>query len=709
MKKLVLSFALIVIALSNTFALSGGPDLFGYTWKDSNEPGGPVYSWVDIVISGKTIVGLADDNFRGPFTISHSGPSYFRFYWLQMDEFWVGSNGYISFGNILLASPFPGIPDSTDTRHNFISGLLGDLTFQGVGNPGQCYYEDNADSLIVSYLNVPFYSANYPYWSGSNTFQIILNKLDFSITVNFKSQSGTSTDGDVRTGIENLTGVIGLQPFAYSYPVANYSIRYYYPTNPTYFVTDGSAEWNSWDGSGGLFIPYPGAMDLKSKVANSGNLKIPPTYTSTAKVKNFTGSTLLTDAVGITDTLFVFGDSIIDYIPDFIPPSTGIYSFISTISGISSDNIQSNDSVIQEVVAIDTSLYTLLLNYSDNVPDYPGLSWVDGTGGIGVYFVPPYYPCLITATNFFIESNASGATFIGKIYDDDGYNHGPGTLLDSVMYTNPVFVGGYNTIIPINDVVVYDSGVYIAWEMYGLNITLARDLTPPISRRTFEYVGGAWSEYRDNQSEDFLITCMIQKHQIEDVGTTRINTPISDTISNPATVSVWVKNFGAMVENNFIVKYKAWTHSVVSENYTGPALNPGDSALFTFATTLFDTANVYGSICVWTTKSNDYDPHNDTTCSQLQVIHGLSIPEVEKTSGISVYPNPTNNTACIYFDNPVHKLYQLRVYDAYGKLAYAKNDISGEKVFLTREMLAPGMYIIELFGEHILHARLIMQ
>ncbi len=639
---------------------------------------------------------MGDDNTRGPFNITTTGNDYFTFYWYQVDKFWIGSNGYISFGNINLSSAFPTIPDSTDQKHNFITGLLADLTFSNPGNPAECYYKVNADSIIVSYINVPFYSDVYPYWAGSNTFQIILNKNDKSITVNFASQSGSTLTADVRTGIENITGNIGLQPFAYTYPTAGYSIRYEYPANPTYFVADGAALWNTHSGSKGMFLPYPGSFNLKAKIGNTGNLKIKPPYKAYGRIKNQTGTYLINSVVNFTDTLFVGQDTTFYYPSTFTLPYTGRFTYITRLKDVSGDAIAANDSVMQELVVVDTTTNTMNLNFTDNSANYPGISWIDGTGGLGMYFVPPRYPVKIVSTQFYIESNPSGAKFIAKILDDNGPNGSPGTMLDSV-FVNNVFVGGYNNVAPSKNIVIYSGGVYVGWEMFGKEIALGKDTDPPISYQSYEFINNIWCEYRTSQSEDFLIGLTVQKHHIEDIGVPSIISPShNSTIYSPTNVKLWIKNYGQQSENNFTVSYNMWGSNTVTENYTGPAIPYGDSVQFTFNTPLFASSGVSGILKAWTTKANDYDVHNDTAYINLNINTGIEKYELQQ---IQVFPNPVTSIATIVFPNPDNDLYNFNVFDLTGRIVQTKNNIRGTKVYFDKTDLPAGIYLIELTGK----------
>jgi hypothetical protein len=104
--------AVMIVALSFTQAQVYNnflSDTFGYSFLDSDTiaTGAPTFNWVSIYNRGTRIIGLADDNVKGPAPIGFS----FRYYWGMKSNLYIGSNGYISFDDdFLSAQPFQTLP-----------------------------------------------------------------------------------------------------------------------------------------------------------------------------------------------------------------------------------------------------------------------------------------------------------------------------------------------------------------------------------------------------------------------------------------------------------------------------------------------------------------------------------------------------------------------------------------------------------------------
>ncbi|MDP4749442.1 MAG: hypothetical protein NWS18_02150, partial [Schleiferiaceae bacterium] len=262
--------ATLLSALTAAAQTSGGPDAYGYTWKTSAHPTAPpAYQWVDISTRGTEVDGLADDNIKGPFTL----PSGFQFYWYPITQFYIGSNGYINFTGANLAAPFPASVPLASGGNNWIAGHMADLNFDGANNPATCYYLANADSLIVSFINVPYWNVTAGY-TGNNTFQIIYLRASKHIHINFQSMNAgiTPLPVDCVTGIENSTGALGLASHLDAVPANQSAVRFYYPGNVTYAVTDAGINWNNNPRDRGYFVPVgPTGHPIKTNIKNFGN------------------------------------------------------------------------------------------------------------------------------------------------------------------------------------------------------------------------------------------------------------------------------------------------------------------------------------------------------------------------------------------------------------------------------------------------------
>ncbi|MBZ0090398.1 MAG: DUF11 domain-containing protein, partial [Thermoanaerobaculia bacterium] len=148
---------------------AGGPDGFGYVYQDSNEPGGPAYSFQDISATG-TPLGLGDDD-EGNVTLPFSFP----FYGVGYTTVRVGNNGGLlmaSTGDVFAGNTCP-MPDSgtaplISVFFDDIDSETGNVYHQSFGScpataggSGACW--------IVQWHQRPHYSN-----TGQGTFQAVL-------------------------------------------------------------------------------------------------------------------------------------------------------------------------------------------------------------------------------------------------------------------------------------------------------------------------------------------------------------------------------------------------------------------------------------------------------------------------------------------------------------------------------------------------------
>ncbi|UCE67206.1 MAG: immune inhibitor A [Candidatus Zixiibacteriota bacterium] len=175
----------------------GGPDLFGHTWIDSDEPGGPSITWVDISSVGTEIFPQEDNYVNVPIGFS------FPFYDNNYSDVFVCSNGLLTFGSGSTVYSNDPIPD-TDQPNNYIAPWWDDLSPQN--GHVYYYYDVSSDRFIVSYEDVP----NWNY-GGNLNFQAILYP-DGDIDFNYAAMNPGNDQLNLSTiGIENINASDGLQ------------------------------------------------------------------------------------------------------------------------------------------------------------------------------------------------------------------------------------------------------------------------------------------------------------------------------------------------------------------------------------------------------------------------------------------------------------------------------------------------------------------
>ena len=479
----------------------GGPDAYGYKYLDSDTtcPGAPVYNWVSIKGVGTKITTLGDDNNAGPFPVGFQFP----YYWYRVNSVIVGSNGYITFGDKSAnAMGFRPVP-STSKPNNQLAPFLCDLDCSAAGSPhgSVWYWSNNSDSFIVEYDSIAFWSTG-----GNNTFQIILTKADSSITFQYKEQSGAPnlgwTDTCNQTGIENVSGAIGLNYLTGTTPAGNVihpdlAVRFFPPESTSLQVHDVGVRNAMNDRSGGMFAINTRPLSFWAVVKNYGN-QAEAEYQTYFKVTRTNGTPLFSDSMwasasnpGETESLALAST--------WSPVTNGTY-IINVFTKMAGDMLAANDTA-----TIELRVVTLpgVLTF-DGTPNN-GVSWGD-RGGLGSRFVPPVYPCSVSAIGQYMNATSGTHDVLLAIYDDDGPGEGPGTILfgDTVTATA---TAGWDTVDLPTPVVITDGAFFVGG--IGDSISFGVDGSLPVSYQEWECVGDVWSPGRFAGAHDACVNATI--------------------------------------------------------------------------------------------------------------------------------------------------------------------------------------------------------
>ena len=252
---------------------AGGPDVFGYTYQDSDEPGGPTYAWVDISAIGTQLTLQGDDANAGPFPIGFSFP----FYGNTFSTFRASTNGWLSFTSSLTALTNTALPNTgSSVPENLLAAFWDDLNF---GTVRRAYYHNDGTRLIVQYQAVPRFSSGGPY-----TFQVILYPTG-EIVYQYQSMLGTRLN-EATIGIQNQAKNDGLQVvFNANYVKNSLAIRFRPPARfltvnpPSGTVTPGNfVDLSVGFNAAGLFGgTYNGQVHVAGNDPVRPNVNVPAT------------------------------------------------------------------------------------------------------------------------------------------------------------------------------------------------------------------------------------------------------------------------------------------------------------------------------------------------------------------------------------------------------------------------------------------------
>jgi hypothetical protein len=198
----------------------GGPDVFGYTYADSDEPDGPAFDWVDVTAVGTQVNMTGDDANTGPLPIGFDFP----FYGNTFNSFRICTNGWVSFTSTRTTYTNTALPNTGSTvPENLLAVFWDDLTFE---TSKRAYYHYDGTKLVIQYQDVRRIGESST--TNPNRFEIVLYPNGTIVYQYLSMRAATKTSATI--GIQDATRTDGLQVvYNAAYVKDNLAIRFQPP------------------------------------------------------------------------------------------------------------------------------------------------------------------------------------------------------------------------------------------------------------------------------------------------------------------------------------------------------------------------------------------------------------------------------------------------------------------------------------------------
>jgi hypothetical protein len=476
----------LAILSSPSIADEGGPDAYGYSWLDNDGGGGPGYNWIDITDFGIQVDGLVDDNNVGPIPLDFEFP----YYWYMVDHLWIESNGGISFtSSTWFVHPFSSIPSST-SPNDLVAILGGDLD---ITRGGSCYYYTNSvDTFIVSWLALPQFSPDYSLDDSVHTFQLILSKVDSSLTFQYGENHGDFDEFvEVQDliGIENANGQIGLEYLEDNLPSnrmwhQGLIIKFHPVPNPDLSIHDVGIKDGMLDGSGALFWRLNSPVYPQTLLRNFGNVT-ESSVLIRCIIKR--GTTEVYSQNSTAQNLAPGEERWVEFATPYSPNQNATHSI--TFSTVLTGDMNATNNM--KTTELDVFVLPQYLGYGDDTPAPYGRALpLPFSGFASEYQVP--VPLKITVARFRVaEVEDNGLACIWILAEGDGRPD-----IDSILAADTVaisFPGWYSIDFSWSDRLLFmpDEKFYLAVfnGSFGA-FEFSVDDSEPLSNRCWKYVDG---------------------------------------------------------------------------------------------------------------------------------------------------------------------------------------------------------------------------